>query len=337
MLEIERIALNINASEEKESNFKAKYIIEPLYRGYGNTVGNALRRVLLSSIPGSAIKGVKITGTLHEGKEQSFTVLNEFSTIEGVKEAVTDIILNIKTIVVKTTTPGEKHMSLSVRGPKAITGRDIMPDSEIEIINPDTVIATITKDVTIEMDFMVDTGEGFVVAEEIRTKDWPIEYLAVDAIYTPMRKVSYEVQDTMVGRITNFDKLILNIETDGSVEAKDALSYAVELLLKHINPLLDIGNRMENLREVVEESKDDGEESKTKEKDVLNLKIDELDLTVRSNNCLKKAGIEVLGDLVRLSIQDLLKIKNLGRKSLTEIVEKVKEYGYELTNNVEEE
>lgn len=337
MLEIERIGLNIKASEEKENSFKSKYIIEPLYRGYGNTVGNALRRVLLSSIPGSAIKGVKITGTLHGSKEQSFTVLNEFSTIEGVQEAVTDIILNIKTIVVKTVNTGEKHMSLSVRGPKAITGRDIVPDSEIEIINPDTVIATITKDVTIEMDFMVDTGEGFVVAEEIRTKDWPIEYLAVDAIYTPITKVSYEVQDTMVGRITNFDKLILSIETDGSVEAKDALSYSVELLLTHLNPLLEIGNRMENLREAVEVSKDDGEDLKNKEKDVLNLKIDELDFTVRSNNCLKKAGIESLGDLVRLSIQDLLKIKNLGRKSLTEIVEKVKEYGYELTNNVEEE
>lgn len=326
MLEIERIAKNIKVKEEKDGNFNSKYILEPLYRGYGNTVGNALRRVLLSSIPGSAIKGVKIEG-----------VLNEFSTIEGVQEAVTDIILNIKEIVVKTSTPGEKTMRLSVKGPHRITGGDIIPDSEIEIVNPEAVICNVTKDITIDMEFLVDTGEGFVVAEEVKTKDWPVGYLAVDAIYSPITKVKYKVEDTMVGRITNFDKLILSIETNGSIDTKNALSYSVELLMDHLEPLLEIGNKMEHLRDSVEDESEDGDDLVSKDRDLSNIKIDELDLTVRSNNCLKKAGIEYLEQLKGLTLQDLLKIKNLGRKSLTEIVEKAKEYGIEIENTGEEE
>lgn len=236
MLEIEKIANNIRITEEKESEFKGNYIVEPLYRGYGNTVGNSIRRVLLSSIPGSAIKGMKIDG-----------VLNEFSTIEGVQEAVTDIILNVKSIVVKKDAPGDKTLTLSVKGPKVVTGADINPDSEVTIINPEQVIATITKDMEFNMEFIVGTGEGFVVSEDIEKENWPIGYLAVDAIYSPIKKVSYKVEDTMVGRITNFDKLTLEIETDGSVNIRDAVSYSVELLMKHLTPFLEIGNRMENL------------------------------------------------------------------------------------------
>jgi DNA-directed RNA polymerase subunit alpha len=322
MLKIEKIARNINISEIKESEFKGQYIVEPLYRGYGNTIGNALRRVLLSSIPGAAIKAVRIDG-----------VLNEFSVVEGIKEAVTDVVLNIKEIVVKTDVPGEKKMTLSVKGPKEITAADIVPDSEIEIVNPEQVICTVTTDREVDMEFLVDTGEGFVVTEDIEKEDWPVDFIAVDAIYTPIKKVSYKVEDTMVGRITNFDKLILNVETDGSVNIRDAISYAIELLKFHLEPFLDLGNRMDHLRTGVEEEEEEAAEAASPERDVLNMKIEELDLTVRSFNCLKKAGIEEVGQLSRLGLNELLKIKNLGRKSLDEILEKMKELGFDLTQN----
>ena len=321
MLKIEKHARGINISEVKENEFKGQYIIEPLYRGYGNTIGNALRRVLLSSIPGAAIKGVKIEG-----------VSSEFSIMEGIKEPVTDIILNIKEIVVKTESVGERKMTLSVKGPKIVKAADIIPDIGLEIVNPEQVICTITTDREVEMEFLVDVGEGFIVSEDIDKKDWPVGYIAVDAIYTPIRKVSYSVEATMVGRMTDFDKLIINIETDGSVAIRDTVSYAVELLKLYLNPFLDLGNRMEYLRDEVEEEE---EETEKQEKDgnILETKIEELDLTVRSFNCLKKAGIEEVGQLARLSMNDLLKIKNLGRKSLDEILEKMKELGFDLNQN----
>lgn len=321
MLKIEKHAKGINISEVKESEFKGQYIVEPLYRGYGHTVGNALRRVLLSSIPGAAIKGVMIDG-----------VLSEFSTMEGIKEAVTEIILNVKEIVVKAESTGERKMTLSVKGPKVVKASDIIPDVGIEIVNPDQVICTITTDRELDMEFLVDTGEGFVVAEEIDRSNWPVNYIAIDAIYTPIKKVSYSVQDTMVGRMTDFDKLTLDVITDGSIEIRDALSYAVELLTYHFEAFLDIGNRMENLRTDIEEDEVE-EPTESKDNDILNTKIEELDLTVRSFNCLKKAGIEEVGQLARLSHNELLKIKNLGRKSLDEILDKMKELGHDLTQN----
>lgn len=324
MLSIEKIANNIKILEEKKDNYTATYVVEPLYRGYGNTIGNALRRVLLSSVPGTAIKGVKIEG-----------VLNEFSTVEGIKEAITDVVLNIKEVVVKADSPGEKKMTLSVKGPKVVTAQDITPDLGVEIVNPEQVIATLTKDVDFIVEFLVDTGEGFVVSDEIEKDSWPVGYIAVDAIYTPIKKISYHVEDTMVGRITNYDKLIMDIETDGSVEVRDAISYAVELLIKHFNPFLEIGDKLEHLRTKAEDEEEEEVEEENNEKDVASLKIEELDLTVRSYNCLKKAGIETLGQLGSFGLQDLLKIKNLGRKSLTEIIDKLKEYGYELKNDGE--
>ncbi len=321
MLKIEKLARNINITEEKTSEFSGSYVVEPLYRGYGNTIGNALRRVLLSSIPGAAIKGVRIDG-----------VLNEFSTMEGVKEAVTDIILNIKEVIVKADEPGEKKMTLSVQGPKVITAADISPDMGIEIINPDHVICTVTTDRAVDMEFMVDTGEGFVVADEIERSDWSVEYIAVDAIYTPIKKVSYSVEDTMVGRQTDFDKLILNVATDGSVEIRDAISYAVELLTFCFNPFLEIGDRMDALRDQ-EDDIDDEPAPVVVENNVAGTKIEELDLTVRSFNCLKKAGIEDVGQLSEMGLTELLKIKNLGRKSLDEILDKMRELGFDLQGN----
>ena len=317
MLNIEKIAKNIKLTEEKEGRHSAKYILEPLYRGYGNTIGNALRRILLSSIPGSAIKGLRIDG-----------VLNEFSTIPGVKEAVTDIILNVKEIVVELDEPGEKKMFLSVKGPKVITAADIKVEAGIKIINPEQVIATVTTDKEINMEFLVDSGEGFVVSDEIDTEGWPIGYLAVDAIYTPIKKVNYRVEDTMVGRVTNYDKLVLEISTDGSIEIQDALSYAVELLKIHVNPFTNIGNNMSKFRGNEDETAAMSTET---ENNIEDMKIEEHDFTVRSYNCLKKAGVNTISDLTSMSYIELLKIKNLGRKSLNEIIDKMKELGYDLS------
>lgn len=321
MLKIEKHAKGINITELKVDDFSGQYVIEPLYRGYGHTIGNALRRVLLSSIPGAAIKGVRIDG-----------VLSEFSVIEGVKEAVTEIVLNVKEIVIKAETAGERRMTLSVKGPKVVTAADIIPDIGLEIVNPDQIICTINTDKEIDMEFIVDTGEGFVVAEEIEKKDWAVDYIAVDAIYTPIKKVSYSVQDTMVGRMTDFDKLTLDIETNGSVEIRDAISYAVELLKYHLDAFLDLGNKMDHLRVDLEEE-EEAPTTTNKTNDIMNTKIEELDLTVRSFNCLKKAGIEEVGQLAEMSMNELLKIKNLGRKSLDEILDKMKELGFDLNGN----
>jgi DNA-directed RNA polymerase subunit alpha len=322
MLKIEKLARNINITEEKTNEFSGSYVVEPLYRGYGHTIGNAFRRVLLSSIPGTAIKGVRIDG-----------VLNEFSIMEGVKEAVTEIILNVKEIIVKADEPGDKKMTLSIEGPRIVTAADIIPDAGIEIINPDHIICTVTTDRRIDMEFMVDTGEGFVVADDIDNTDWSVEYIPIDAIYTPIKKVSYSVEDTMVGRQTDFDKLTLNVATDGSVEIRDAISYAVELLSYHLNPFLEIGDRMDSLRDQEEEELNDEPVTAVVENNVAGTKIEELDLTVRSFNCLKKAGIEDVGQLSEMGLTELLKIKNLGRKSLDEILDKMRELGFDLQGN----
>ncbi|MCX5773491.1 MAG: DNA-directed RNA polymerase subunit alpha [Fusobacteria bacterium] len=318
MLKIEKISSEIKVSEVRESEFKTQIIVEPLYRGYGNTVANALRRVLLSSIPGTAIKGMRIDG-----------VFNEFSTMEGVKEAVTDVILNVKEIVVKAETPGERIMKLSLKGPCDVKASDIQCPSDIEIINPEHIILTLTTDRTIDMEFLVDTGEGFVVSDEIDKSGWEMHYLAVDAIYTPIRKVSYQVKDTMVGRITNYDKIIMDVETDGSVRVADAISYAVELIRMHMDPISEIGTKMDNFREKAENAQKE-DENAVKPSDKLSLKIEDLDLTVRSYNCLKKAKLETLGDVLALNISELMKIKNFGRKSLDEISEKLEEFNLEL-------
>ena len=316
MLNIEKIAKNIKLTEEKINQYSAIYTLEPLYRGYGNTIGNALRRILLSSIPGSAIKGIRIDG-----------VLNEFTTLEGVKEAVTDIILNVKEIVIELDEPGERKMTLNVKGPKVVTAADIKPEMGINIINPDQVIATVTTDRELKIDFLVDSGEGFVVSDEISKIGWEFDFLAVDAIYTPIKKVNYTVKDTMVGRVTNFDKLILEIETDGSVEIHDALSYAVELLQTHVKPFTNIGNAMSKYRSDIEDEIVNYTDSSTTYSD---LKIDELQLSVRASNGLKRAKITTIGDLTKLSLSELEKIKNLGKVSLNEIIEKLKEYGYNM-------
>ena len=222
-------------------------------------------------------------------------------------------------------------MSLSVKGPAVITAADIKMEPGLKIINPDQVIMTVTVDKEINMEFLVDSGEGFVISDEINTDGWPIGYLAVDAIYTPIKRVNYTVEDTMVGRVTNYDKLILEVATDGSIEIKDALSYAVELLTWHIEPFANIGNSMSKYREEEVETVVASNES---ESSVEDMKIEELDFTVRSYNCLKKAGVNTISDLTSMSYNELLKIKNLGKKSLNEIIDKMKELGYDLSEHV---
>jgi DNA-directed RNA polymerase, alpha subunit len=224
-------------------------------------------------------------------------------------------------------------MTLSVKGPKVITAADIKTEPGVKIINPDQVIATVTTDREVDMEFLVDSGEGFVVSDEIDTEGWPIGYLAVDAIYTPIRKVNYTVEDTMVGRVTNYDKLELEVTTDGSIEIHDALSYAVDLLTAHIKPFTNIGNSMNKFRG----SEDETTETNTEvENNIEDMKIEELDFTVRSYNCLKKANINTISDLTSMSYVELLKIKNLGRKSLNEIIDKMKELGYDLSEEAGE-
>jgi len=229
------------------------------------------------------------------------------------KEAVTDIILNVKEIVVEADEPGEKKMTLSVKGPAVITAADIHVEPGLRIINPEQVVATVTTDKEINMEFLVDSGEGFVVSDEIDTEGWPIGYLAVDAIYTPIKKVNYRVEDTMVGRVTNYDKLVLEISTDGSIEIQDALSYAVELLKIHVNPFTNIGNNMSKFRGSEDEAAATNTET---ENNIEDMKIEELDFTVRSYNCLKKAGVNTISDLTSMSYIELLKIKNSRIKLL---------------------
>jgi DNA-directed RNA polymerase subunit alpha len=313
MLKIENNSKNINVSEEIFSPFRSKYTLSPLYKGYGHTIGNALRRILLSSIPGCAIKGVKIDG-----------VVSEFSVIKGVKESVLDILLNVKSVLLKSSTYGNRKMTLSVHGPKVVTATDIMHDSTLEIINKQQVIAHITDESSLNIEFLVDTGEGYIVSDDIDKSRWPVGFLAIDALYSPIKNVSYSVEDTMVGRVTNFDKLVIDLETNGCVEAKDMMSYAVELMVNHLTPLLSVGNRMHHLKSEieVEEVNNDNEEISV----IPDIRIEELDLSVRSYNCLKKSDIHNLKDLVKLTEKELLNIKNLGKSSLAEISAKLEEF-----------
>lgn len=317
MLKIENITSKINVKEESSSSNESTYTMGPLYRGYGNTIGNALRRVILSSIPGCAIKGIKIDG-----------VSTEYSIIPGVKENVVDIILNLKAIVFKSTTHGERKISLSVKGPTVVKAKDIKCDSTLKVVNGNQVIANITDDVELNMELLVDTGEGFVIASEVDKSKWPVGFLAIDALYSPVKSVNYSVESTMVGRITDYDKLTINLKTNGSVNAKDMMSYAVELLYNCLKPLTGIGNAMSHLRN--EERDEENEDTASSKSTVPDLKLEDLDFSVRAYNCLKKADFNALSDLASLSKKDLMVIKNFGRNSMNEVIEKLKEFGIEI-------
>ena len=314
MIEIEKP--RVECVEIAEDNTYGKFVVEPLERGYGTTLGNSLRRIMLSSLPGVAVNSVKIDGVLHE-----------FSTIPGVTEDVTEIILNIKKLAVKLHSDGPKTIYINHEGAGEICAREIKRDSSVEIINGDLHIATLNDDAKLFMEIVIDRGRGYVSADRNKQLLQPIiGVIPVDSIYTPVHKVNYTVENTRVGQITDFDKLVLEIWTNGTIDPHDAVSLAAKVMNEHLNLFIDLSESAKNT-EIMKEK----EESK-KEK-VLETTIEELDLSVRSYNCLKRAGINTVQDLTNKSENDMMKVRNLGRKSLEEVIAKLDSMGLCLTSN----
>lgn len=312
MIEIEKPRIE---TEELSADGKyGRFVVEPLERGFGNTLGNSLRRVLLSSLEGVAVTSIKIDGVLHE-----------FSTIPGVKEDVTEIVLNMKSLVAKLHSNGPKVVEISAEGPCEVTAEMIKCDSEVEILTPDLHIATLGEDSKLNMEITLDKGRGYVPAErnKLISGNEVIGVLPVDSIYTPVLKVNYTVDNTRVGQITDYDKLTLSVWTNGVINAQEAVSLAAKVLTSHLNLFVDLSDRGYNTEIMVE--KDD----KGKEK-VLEMTIEELDLSVRSFNCLKRAGINTVEDLISKSEEDMMKVRNLGRKSLEEVIYKLSTLGFNL-------
>lgn len=288
-----------------------KFTLEPLERGYGTTVGNSLRRVLLSSLPGYAITSAKIDGVLHE-----------FSTIKGVKEDVTEIVLNLKGVILKIHGEGPKTVYIEASGEGEVTAGDIKTDSEVEIINPDWRIASLDSDGKLSMELTVDMGRGYVSAERNKQELQPaIGVIAIDSIYTPVSKVNYTVENTRVGQITDFDKLSLEVWTNGTISAKEAVSLGAKILNEHLKLFIDLSEN-EFAADIMVEKDDNSREK------VLEMTIEELDLSVRSFNCLKRAGINTVEDLINKSDEDMMKVRNLGKKSLDEVVAKLDSLGF---------
>lgn len=296
-----------------------KFVVEPLERGFGTTLGNSLRRVLLSSLPGVAVTSIKIDGVLHE-----------FSTIPGVKEDVTEIVLNMKGLTAKLHCDGAKTVEISAEGPCEVTADSIKCDSEVEILNPEMHIATLGDGARLYMEITLDKGRGYISAERNKAnmQNNVIGILPIDSIYTPVLKVNFGVENTRVGQITDYDKLTLEVWTNGVINAQEAVSLAAKVLTEHLNLFVDLSDKGYNTEIMVE--KDD----KGKEK-VLEMTIEELDLSVRSFNCLKRAGINTVEDLVSKSEEDMMKVRNLGRKSLEEVIWKLAQLGYSLRKDDE--
>jgi DNA-directed RNA polymerase subunit alpha len=306
---------------EEESDSTGQFVIEPLERGYGVTVGNALRRVLLSSLRGMAITAVKIDGVQHE-----------FSTIEGVTEDVSDIILNLKEVRFAADEVREGHLHLSLEGPGSWTAEDIEEaTSDYDVLNPDQHIATLDDEATVNVDLRVGYGRGYVPSEENKREDDPIGVIAVDSIFTPIKNVKYSVKPTRVGQKIDYEKLILDVDTDGSVTPEEAVTQAAQILRDHVNFFIQLDEEPEP---VVEEQEVDEEVKRIRE--LLAQPVDELDLSVRSHNCLKAASIKTIGDLVRREEDEMLKFRNFGRKSLQELIEVLDERGLHFGMDVEE-
>ncbi|MFO8099439.1 MAG: DNA-directed RNA polymerase subunit alpha [Salinibacter sp.] len=306
---------------EENGDTTGEFVVEPLERGYGVTIGNALRRVLLSSLRGLAITAVKIDGVQHE-----------FSTIEGVTEDVTDIILNLKEVRFTADEMQEGHLHLSLDGPGYWTAADIdEATSDFEVLNPDQHIATLADDATVNVDLRVGHGRGYVPSEENKREDDPIGVIAIDSIFTPIKNVKYSVEPTRVGQKIDYEKLILDVDTDGSVTPEEALTQAASILRDHVNFFIQLEEEPEQM---VEEQEVDEEVQRIRE--LLSQSVDELDLSVRSHNCLKAASIKTIGDLVRREEDEMLKFRNFGRKSLQELVEVLDERGLEFGMDVEE-
>lgn len=308
MIEIEKP--RIDTVELNENGTYGKFAVEPLERGYGTTLGNSLRRVLLSSLPGVAVTSIKIEGVQHE-----------FSIVDGVKEDVTEIVLNMKGLVAKLSSDGPKVLYLRGEGECDLTAADISADSEVEILNPDMHICSLCTGASFYMEFTLDKGRGYVAADKNKQNlESAIGVIPVDSIYSPVSKVNYTVENTRVGQITDYDKLILEVWTDGTISAKEAISFSAKILNEHLNLFVNLSEDAYTTEIMVETTE------KTKEK-VFEMTIEELDLSVRSFNCLKRAGINTVEDLINRSEEDMMKVRNLGRKSLEEVMNKLKALG----------
>ena len=312
MIEIEKP--RIETEELTEDGKHGRFVVEPLERGFGNTLGNSLRRVLLSSLEGCAVTSIKIDGVLHE-----------FSTIPGVKEDVTEIVLNMKSVVAKLYETSPKVVEISAQGPCVVTAGDIKCDSEVEILNPEQHIATLGEDAKLNMEITIDKGRGYIPGErnKLISGNNVIGVLPIDSIYTPVLKVNYTVDNTRVGQITDYDKLTLDVWTNGVINAQEAVSLAAKVLTEHLNLFVNLSDKASSAEVMVE--KDD----KGKEK-ILEMTIEDLDLSVRSFNCLKRAGINTVEDLINKSEEDMMKVRNLGRKSLEEVIQKLNSLGLSL-------
>ena len=304
---------SIECVEALEDGSYGKFVVEPLEIGYGTTLGNSLRRILLSSLPGTAATSIKIDGVQHE-----------FSTIPGVKEDVTEIVLTVKGIIAKLHCPGEKVVTIEAMGAGEVTAGDIRCDSEIEILNPELHIVTLMEDAKFVMELTFNHGRGYVPAEKNKPAQSVIGLIPVDSIYTPIHKVNYVVENTRVGNMTNYDKLTLVVYTDKTITARDAISLAAKILTDHLSLFVDLSDEISSKTTVVEKSE-------TTQDKVLEMTIEELDLSVRSFNCLKRAGINTVADLVNTTEEDMMKVRNLGRKSYEEVVKKMADMGLSLS------
>ena len=312
---------NIEITEISEDKRYGKFVVEPLERGYGTTLGNSLRRIMLSSLPGAAVSQVKIDGVLHE-----------FSSIPGVKEDVTEIIMNIKSLAIKnlSETNEPKTAYIEFEGEGVVTAADIQVDSDIEILNPEQVIATLSggTDSKFYMELNITKGRGYISADKNKNEELPIGMIAVDSIYTPVERVNMTVENTRVGQVTDFDKLTLDVFTNGTLAPDEAVSLAAKVLSEHLNLFIDLSENARTAEVMVE--KEDNEKEK-----VLEMNIDELELSVRSYNCLKRAGINTVEELCNRTPEDMMKVRNLGRKSLEEVLAKLKELGLQLNPSEE--
>ena len=311
---------NIEVEQISEDKKYGKFVVEPLERGYGITLGNSLRRIMLSSLPGAAVSQIKIEGVLHE-----------FSCIPGVKEDVTEIIMNIKSLAIKNSsdTNEPKTAYIEYEGEGVVRASDIHVDQDIEIMNPDQVIATLSgKDTKLYMELTITKGRGYVSSDKNKSEDLPIGVIAIDSIYTPVERVNVTIENTRVGQITDYDKLTLDVNTNGTLAPDEAVSLAAKVLSEHLNLFIDLSENGSNAVVMVEKENDEKEK-------VLEMSIDELELSVRSYNCLKRAGINTVEELTNKTPDDMMKVRNLGRKSLEEVLAKLKELGLQLNSGEE--
>ena len=312
---------NIEVAEISEDKKYGRFVVEPLERGYGITLGNSLRRIMLSSLPGAAVSQVKIEGVLHE-----------FSSIPGVKEDVTEIVMNLKSLAIRnnSTTNEPKTAYIEFEGEGVVRASDIQVDQDIEIINKDQVIATLSggKDSKLFMELTITKGRGYVSADKNKSEDLPIGVISVDSIYTPIERVNLTVENTRVGQVTDYDKLTLDVYTNGTLAPDEGVSLAAKVLSEHLGLFVDLSENAKNA-EVMIDKEESGKEK------VLEMSIDELELSVRSYNCLKRAGINTVEELTNRTSEDMMKVRNLGRKSLEEVLQKLKELGLELNPSEE--